>query len=181
MDKKLMAVTLIAIMSLVIAIIALSEFYNVITESQKISLINSATPVSTSSTKVSPMTKPEPTFQQSWIAIQDNETNREEIGGNTQVTLSLNATYINGSPVTVSYSDFNIQLYTLRMSMQDKEGTVYPLNKGSFALSSANRTEIFELTFEFSTYGFNGMDTSTNEYFLQYNGSASVQWIPQYH
>jgi len=114
------------------------------------------------------------------IAVKYLEIKRENVGNNTDVTLTVNATYLGGSEINLNYSQFFLQLTVPRMAMQLPQGTTYPLNDGSFILGTNQKTHIFQLSFEFGTYGFNGMDISTTEYYLSFNGTASVQWIPWY-
>ena len=111
------------------------------------------------------------------LSISYYESNREEIGGSTKVTIHVNATFINGTDVNFDYSQFYLGLYAPRVPLDMPAGSVYPLNNGTFELGFSHMTETFQLNFEFSTSSFNGMDNSVTHYKLEYNGSAPINWI----
>jgi hypothetical protein len=116
------------------------------------------------------------------LSLSYSEASRQSEGSNTKVVLSVNITYQKGGAVTLSYSQFYLQLYAPRMVVLMYVGTVNPQNSGTFTLGPSHSTEVFQLTFEFPTESFNGMDTATTGYELQYNGTATINWTNQsYH
>jgi hypothetical protein len=128
----------------------------------------------------SPKSQPPITTPTSNISVRSIESNRDVISNNSVVTLTVNATYVNGSDISLSYSQFYLQLFTLRISVQDLDGKTYPINNGTFQLGTTQKTYIFHLTFTFPTLGFNGMDISNTDYYLGFNGTANVQFLPWY-
>lgn len=156
------------------ALTALAIFVIVIFSFFAYGLIINQTPKSQSQT-LTPTSTPI-----SNITLSYNETSRENIGDDSKITLTVNATFINGSEININFSQFYLQMYVVRGLIDHiPEGTENPLNNGTFTLGTSQQTNIFQLTFEFPTYGFNGMDTTTTQYNLEFNGTASIQWINQ--
>jgi hypothetical protein len=181
LDKKLVTVTIIAIISLVIAIIALSETYILISKTHE-SPIFSPTPRYSSQPSSPIPTQPTivPTEPPSaTLVIGYNESSREYIGDNTKVTLMVNVTYTSGSNININYSQFYLQLYAPRMGAFLAQGTTNALNSGSFTIGASHTSQLFELQFIYPTGTFNGMDNAATLYSLQYNGTALASWLNQ--
>jgi hypothetical protein len=143
----------------------------------------SITPTTPEYTTKPPTSTPKPTATPSEtdLIISYKETNRVENNGKTKITLTVDVTYKSGDAVTIKYSQLYLQLYVWRdmLPFPFNRETVAPKNSGSFTLGPAQKTQTFQLNFEFNTTGFNGMDPAKNVYQLQYNGPATIQWTNQ--
>jgi len=100
-----------------------------------------------------------------------------ENNGRTKVTLSVDVSYDRGDSITIKYSQFCLHLYVWRMIIPMNVGNAEPQNSGQFILGPSHPTQTFELNFEFSTTGFNGMDERRTVYNMGYTGPAEVQWL----
>jgi hypothetical protein len=166
-----MKTTTIVLLVLVSLSLVFSLTSLIIVESQNGFRFSGSTPV-----RNVPTTTPIPSNR---LSISYNESSKEEIGSSTFVTLTLNATYINGSDITLSDSQFYLGLYVYRMTFRMPQNTVSPINNGTFTLGLSHTTQIFELSFEFPTISFNGMDNTGTRYDLGYSGPAYVYWVNQ--
>jgi hypothetical protein len=120
--------------------------------------------------------QPTPTPPITDLTITHTETSREEKDGTTKITLTIDVTYNDGANIPIDYSDFYLQLAVGRMTVLMSRGTAAPQNSGSFTIGPAHKTQTFQLNFEFNTTDFNGMDIAKMYYYLEYNGSATIQW-----
>ena len=127
---------------------------------------------------ITPSPPPSPPPPKTELTLNYTETTRVEINDMTKVTLTIDLTYNSGPPITLKYSDFYLNLIVYRIYPKHWT-TAMPQNSGSFTLDSSHQTQTFQLTFEFSTKGFNGMDEVTAFYRLSYNGLAEIQWENQ--
>jgi hypothetical protein len=128
--------------------------------------------------KVQVTSTPNPTQTPTELNISYTQSPKEDLNnGLSKVTYAMSVTYQKGSPITVNYSNFYLQLSAPRMGIVLPAGTVAPQNSGTLTLSSSHPTEVFELMFEFPTTSFNGMDQATTYYGLYYNGAATVNWL----
>jgi hypothetical protein len=130
-------------------------------------------------TESTPLVNPPTASPSISIEVSFTESSRQEIGNNTKITLTVNVTYLNGNSINITYSQFYLALYAPRMGNQLPIGNVYPLENGKFTLGISNKTEIFELLFEFPTMSFNGMDNAITGYTLGYKGAAKIHWANQ--
>ncbi len=122
---------------------------------------------------------PKPTPIPSKMSISYSEISRD-VGNNTKVTLMVNATFIGGNDIDVSYSQFHLQLYAPRSGVFLPQATVNPLNSGNLTIGVSHSSQVFELQFVYSTTIFNGMDYDAHTYYsLIYSGSESVTWVNQ--
>jgi hypothetical protein len=168
-------------------ILSVASFLFVILGGTSILPIISSQPSPTVISQRTPTTTSMPTATNSPTAIPSssvlevsyNESSREEIGTNSKVTITVNATYISGNGINIDYSQFYLQLYASRFIAHIPAGTTYSLNNGTLTLGVSHKTQIFQLTFEFSTDSFNGMDNTGTVYNLEYNGAASINWANQ--
>lgn len=125
----------------------------------------------------SPSPYPTPARQPIQITINYNETARQNFTSEkTKVTLNVEATYQNGETTTIPYSQFYLRLTTARAGFTLNEGYSYTENTGVFTLGPGHTAESFQLTFEYPTTSFNGMDNAKTLYSLCYNGTALVIW-----
>jgi len=113
------------------------------------------------------------------LNVSYTESCREEIGNNSKVTITVNVTYLSGNDIRIDYSQFYLRLYAQRFIAQIPGGTTSPLNNGTFTIGVSHQTQIFQLIFEFSSDSFNGMNTVGTSYNLEYNGTASINWVNQ--
>ena len=128
--------------------------------------------------KSSPTPKPTAPTTYSDISIGYNETSREDIANDTRrLTLTVNVIFINGSELSVDYSQFYLQLWAVRFVPTSIAGTTYPLNSGNFTLGNNQRAYSFQLTFEYNALSWNGIENGATYYVLEYNGPASVNWL----
>lgn len=129
-----------------------------------------------------PTASPTPMPPKSNISIAYTETVRESLNDTTtRVTLTVNAEYLNGSKVSIDYSQFYIDLTVFRTVALTK-GEVYPVNGGAFTLGASHPTQAFQLNFEFPTKTDDGTGLTQTFYALRYNGNAEVDWLnPEYH
>ena len=144
---------------------------------------NTPTPTSTPTITNTPTTTPFATSTPRATAnpntvldVNYTETCRQIVGNDTTVTLTVNATYISGSDIQLSYSQFYLGLYAPRFIAQIPAGTTYPLNNGTFAVGISHQTQIFQLNFEFGSSSFNGMDNVGTFYNLEFSGTAVINW-----
>jgi hypothetical protein len=145
----------------------------------------SSTPTSDSQTTTPntntpiPYGTPSSTPSSGALNVSYTESGREEIGNDSKVTITVNATYLSGNDIRIDYSQFYLRLYAQRFIAQIPAGTTYPLNSGAFTIGISHQTSIFQLIFEFSSDSFNGMNTVGTSYNLEYNGTASINWVNQ--
>lgn len=154
---------------------------------------NTATPPPAAPTATTPPTQPntntpkptlqptaEPPSPNSQLTVFYTETTRENLNNATwRVTLTLNVHYQQGGEITLTYSQFYLQLYAPRMVVYLYEGTTAPKNSGAFTMGPSHTNEQFQLTFEYPQITFNGMDDAGTIYQLKYNGTAIVQFTNQ--
>ena len=97
---------------------------------------NSPTPSFTYGPTLKPTLTPTPSPDQ--LTISYTETSRKAINNDlTQVTLTVDVTYHSDSTISLSYSDFYLQLATLRFIYVLGQGTATPENSGTITLGSS--------------------------------------------
>ena len=111
------------------------------------------------------------------VTFSYHEDSRTEVGNSTRLSLSINASLINGDLVTIDYSKFLLYVW-----IQDSEGVNHlmlwhhfnPADVGTVTLDNSNITAIFTLSFEFPTrvMGFDGYLAPFSTYTLSYNGQS---------
>jgi hypothetical protein len=88
--------------------------------------------------------------------------------GQTQVTITIYIQYYGKVETTINYSQFYLYTYSPRMTVPMNQGTANPQSTGSVTVGPAHTTETIQLTFEFRTKDFNGMDVVNTAYQLKY-------------
>ncbi|MGD6810399.1 MAG: hypothetical protein ACQCN3_11935 [Candidatus Bathyarchaeia archaeon] len=96
-------------------------------------------------------------------------SNRQNLNnGQTQVTLTIYIQYYGKVETKIDYSQFYLYTYSPRMTVPMNQGTANPQNTGTATLDPTHTTETIQLTFEFRTLDFNGMDVVGTAYQLKY-------------
>jgi len=147
-------------------------------------MVKSASAQSTPVIIVSPTPAPTPTpspapTPTSNIALNYSEVNMTSQGSNTILVLVVTAQYNFGGAVTLNYTDFTLNIFTVRgglapPAMMMNTGNAKPAQIGVVTLNSENRKANFELTFTFATMqeNFDGPHVFSS-YQLTYTGSAT--------
>ncbi|XES77122.1 MAG: hypothetical protein ACBZ72_13250 [Candidatus Bathyarchaeia archaeon] len=112
------------------------------------------------STPPSTTPQPTPSIQDGAVSMTYYEESRENIGNDTRIEISINATNISASPLTLNYNSFYMDIITLiDIDHPDAAAKYYcgftgeavPLENGTISANESNANVSFMLTFEFST------------------------------
>lgn len=132
---------------------------------------------------------PTPASQlQNVVDVSYNESSREAIvGNNERLVLAVNLTYVQGSTITLNYTQFILDVYVPRGGLAPPNigmqiASVNPQDTGSVTVTRSDKTAIFQLTFEFPTYGgnFDSAEVHFSDYQLgYYDGQTIVQGVNQ--
>jgi hypothetical protein len=136
---------------------------------------------STTNTNTNYTNTPTPSnIQASNVTLSYLEKSRTEVGNDTRLQLSINATLTSGDSATVDYS--NVLLYVWIEGNNGQKGLMnlhhYTcLESGVTALDSSQKTAVFILTFQFPTQamGFDGYVVPFSTYTLSYLGQPISQ------
>jgi hypothetical protein len=121
-----------------------------------------------------PTSTPNPTPKS---LLSYNQTSTEDLPNNyTRIVLSFNLTLIQGNSYSLNYSQFIVSPYVPRggvipnLSMEYLEA--FPQEKGTVTVNDNDKTQVFQLTFYFATYGanFNGYVGHYTGYDVKYSG-----------
>ena len=148
------------------------------------------TPIPTTA-QPSPSTPPPTTLQPTPTPMQAGavsmtyyEVSREEVGNDTRIKVSINATNNSASTVTLDYGSFYMDIITLKdVDHPDAAAKYYcritgkavPLENGTTSVSGSNPYVSFMLTFDFPTLQNFGEQYPFSSYDLHYGNSSPIK------